>query len=226
MVYNIIYRYSKRVSSIRGLSHVLILERKLYPLTGILASRYGQGLHPKNQMTDYHDAIIRHIEVGERVLDLGCGVGHLTYTIATKARARVVAVDRDASQIHMAQKLNPHPSIQYCTGDFTKDIFNGPFDVIVLAGVLGYIYDRIGLLRHLLKTYHPSKILLRVHSIERNWTVPLMQKLEIDYRLDQNHIIEHTETELRQELTAAGLEIREFEMKWGEFRVMALPATR
>ena len=41
--------------------------------------------HPKHKIIKYHDFFLENINETDKVLDLGCGIGHLTYDIAKKS---------------------------------------------------------------------------------------------------------------------------------------------
>ena len=53
-------------------------------------------------------------------------------------------------------------------------------------------------------------------TYERDWRVPLMEEIGIDYRLDSSHHIEYTQETFIEELAAAGLEVVHLEIRWGE----------
>ena len=48
---------------------------------------------------------------GERILDLGCGTGHLANTIA-ESGATVIGIDRSPEMIELAQKTYPQLTFQ------------------------------------------------------------------------------------------------------------------
>lgn len=67
-----------------GLRFLFALEEILYSLQGELSVAYGGGIHTKHRQTGYHDFFINRIYPAENVLDVGCGIGVLAYTIAEK----------------------------------------------------------------------------------------------------------------------------------------------
>lgn len=70
---------------------------------------------------------------GERVLDLGCGTGHLTAQIA-EAGAEVVGLDSDPVMLAKARAAYPHLTfVQADARDFTVP---GPFDAVFSNAVL------------------------------------------------------------------------------------------
>src|SRR5262245_31351000 len=62
---------------------------------------------------------------GERVLDLGCGTGHLTNQIAL-AGAEVLGVDKSASMIAKARR--DYPQLNFEEVDATELGFSNEFD--------------------------------------------------------------------------------------------------
>jgi trans-aconitate methyltransferase len=73
---------------------------------------------------------------GERVLDLGCGTGHLTAQIA-ETGAQVIGIDRSASMIATAQQQ--YPQIDFRVMDATKLAFDTPFNAIFSNATLHWI---------------------------------------------------------------------------------------
>jgi trans-aconitate methyltransferase len=73
---------------------------------------------------------------GERILDLGCGTGHLTAQIA-ETGASVVGIDHSSDMIDAA-KLS-YPSIEFHCMDATGFRFAEPFDAIFSNAVLHWV---------------------------------------------------------------------------------------
>ena len=73
---------------------------------------------------------------GERVLDLGCGTGHLTAEIAARG-ADVIGVDSSPSMVALARQNFPKLRFQLCDArDFR---FEKPFDAVFSNAVLHWI---------------------------------------------------------------------------------------
>jgi trans-aconitate methyltransferase len=75
---------------------------------------------------------------GERVLDLGCGTGHLTSQIAA-AGATVVGIDSDAAMIEQARRA--YPDVQFEPQDARSFRFAEPFDAVFSNAVLHWIKE-------------------------------------------------------------------------------------
>jgi trans-aconitate methyltransferase len=73
---------------------------------------------------------------GERVLDLGCGTGHLTAAIAARGAA-VVGVDRAASMIAEARRA--YPDLDFRLADAAAFESSEPFDAVFSNAALHWI---------------------------------------------------------------------------------------
>lgn len=205
-----------------GLRLLLQLNNQLYALTGKLACNYGDGLHPKHRLMKYHDFFVNRLSSGERVIDIGCGNGALSYDMAELGGALVTGVELNELSLVEAKKRYSHEHVQYVHGDVLKDLPDESFDVAVMSNVLEHLENRVDFLREAQLKLKPKKWLLRVPLYERDWRVPLMDEIDIDYRLDSTHFIEYTQEQFAQELDQAGLEIIYQEIRWGEIWCQAM----
>src|SRR6185437_8275858 len=76
---------------------------------------------------------------GERILDLGCGTGHLTNLIA-KGNARVTGVDKSASMIEKARAA--YPDLDFRVMSATDLHFDTPFDAVFSNATLHWVLDK------------------------------------------------------------------------------------
>ena len=76
---------------------------------------------------------------GERILDLGCGTGHLTSRIAASG-ASVVGVDQSPAMIESAR--NNYPELQFVEADATGLNFNAEFDAVFSNATIHWIKDQ------------------------------------------------------------------------------------
>jgi trans-aconitate methyltransferase len=90
---------------------------------------------------------------GERILDLGCGTGHLTAEIAAKG-AIVVGVDRSADMIDEAKQK--YPGIEFRVVDATKLTFDNEFDAVFSNAALHWILDPEAVVRGVAKALKPG----------------------------------------------------------------------
>jgi len=75
---------------------------------------------------------------GERILDLGCGTGHLTAKIA-EAGAQVVGVDRSPEMIRQARLK--YPSLRFEVMDAREISLDGTFDAVFSNATLHWINE-------------------------------------------------------------------------------------
>jgi len=216
---------AEALSPDRGLRFLFKLDEALYPAQGWLAVAYDGGVHTKHRHTRYHDFFTDRIRPGERVLDVGCGIGALAFDIAQRGGAVVVGVDLEEKHISIAKERFSHPNVLYIHADAVANPPEGPFDVLVLSNVLEHIERRVEFLGGVVAKVRPGRVLLRVPMFERDWRVPLKKELGMDYRLDPTHFIEYTPESFVAELVAAGLGLTHQEFRWGEIWAEAVPRT-
>lgn len=99
----------------------------LYDQKHAFVYEYGKGLIP-----------ILQPQIGELILDLGCGTGHLMNTIA-ESGAHVIGIDSSASMIHKAK--DTYPSLEFLVADAKDFSFAFPFDAIFSNATLHWIVD-------------------------------------------------------------------------------------
>jgi ubiquinone/menaquinone biosynthesis C-methylase UbiE len=202
-----------------GLRFLFGLEAVLYPVQGDLAVAYGGGVHTKHHHTRYHEFFINRIRAGERVLDVGCGIGAVAYDVAENTGAEVVGVDLSEADIATARLRYAHPRVRYVVGDVLQDLPGGHFDVVLLSNILEHLSGRSEFLRRVQEIVKPARLLIRVPLLERDWRVPLRRELGVEWRLDPTHETEYTLESFSREMVEAGLTIGYQEVRWGEIWV-------
>jgi trans-aconitate 2-methyltransferase len=75
---------------------------------------------------------------GERILDVGCGTGHLTQLIA-QAGAEAVGIDRSPEMIASASAA--YPGVEFQVADAADFRFDEPFDAIFSNAALHWVRD-------------------------------------------------------------------------------------
>lgn len=73
---------------------------------------------------------------GERILDVGCGTGHLTSRIAASG-ARVIGIDSSAEMIEAARA--GYPGIEFLLADAADFSFAEPFDAVFSNAALHWV---------------------------------------------------------------------------------------
>ena len=88
----------------------------------------------------YGESVLELLEVkpGERILDLGCGTGHLTQEIKDHG-AEVVGMDASAEMI--AKAKTSYPEIDFLVGDATDFHFDQPFDAVFSNATLHWVHQ-------------------------------------------------------------------------------------
>jgi len=199
------------------------LGNRFYLIEGQQAIRYGGGLHTKHRHIKYHEFFVKRIHHGERVLDIGCGNGALSFDVAEKAGAKVTSIDMSAESIAMAGERYSHPRISYEVRDALVNLPEGTYDVVILSNVLEHLPKRSEFLRKVTTVSSPGRFLIRVPLFERDWRVPLKRELGVEWRLDSTHETEYILESFDQEMADAGLQITYQEVRWGEILAEATP---
>ena len=191
------------------------LDAKLYEKQGSLAVTYDGGIHTKHRHTKYHDFFVNRLKRNETVLDIGCGIGALAYSMA-KAGALVIGIGISQANIQMAQERFVHPDVTYICGNALTDLPDGVYETIVLSNVLEHLPERPAFLRSLQERLNPKRYLIRVPLFEREWRVPLKKELGVEWRLDATHETEYTLESFAEEMEKAHLRIVHQEVRWSE----------
>ncbi|ACZ40754.1 class I SAM-dependent methyltransferase [Sphaerobacter thermophilus] len=90
---------------------------------------------------------------GERILDLGCGTGHLTRAIADHG-AHVTSIDRDPAMIAHARAN--YPDLPFEVGDAAHLAPEHPFDAVFSNAVLHWISDAEGAAASIRRALRPG----------------------------------------------------------------------
>ena len=90
---------------------------------------------------------------GERILDLGCGTGHLTAEIAAVG-ALTVGIDQSADMIAQARRQFPDLRFEVC--DAREIPFTGEFDAVFSNAALHWIPEAEKVIRGVARALKPS----------------------------------------------------------------------
>lgn len=77
-----------------------------------------------------------NLQAEERILDVGCGTGHLTAQIAASG-AKVIGLDSSAAMIETAQAA--YPNLAFKQADATNFSFAEPFDAVFSNAALHWV---------------------------------------------------------------------------------------
>jgi trans-aconitate methyltransferase len=92
-------------------------------------------------------------QAGQRILDLGCGTGHLTSKIA-ETGAEVLGVDRSPEMIRQAREA--YPKLQFEVMDAREISFAKPFDAVFSNATLHWIKEPEKVILGVAKTLKPG----------------------------------------------------------------------
>jgi len=103
----------------------------------------------------YGEEVIELLGPGpnERILDLGCGTGHLTNRIAA-AGAAVVGVDSSPAMIESARKN--YPELEFIEANATSLGFDTEFDAVFSNATIHWIKDQAGLAATIWRALKPG----------------------------------------------------------------------
>ncbi len=209
-------RGDNRSESIKNL---FFIKDKLDWIINESALRYGKGVHPKHLLTNYHQFFIDRIKNGESVLDIGCGNGSVAISIAKRhSNSLITGIDLNKKNIEFAKeqlKKNNLQNLIFIYGDI-NDFTEIKSEVVILSNVLEHIKNRSLFLRNIQKLTGANKFLIRVPYFKRDWQVAFRKELGMYYFSDNDHKIEHTLEELKEELKISNLKMDETLIVWGE----------
>ncbi|MEK8023199.1 MAG: class I SAM-dependent methyltransferase [Candidatus Hydrogenedentota bacterium] len=212
-----------RLPASEALRFLFRLDAVLYEVQGTTSVAYGDGIHSKHRHMNYHSFFVKRIRPDDKVLDLGCGIGAVAFSVASETGAAVTGVDWDAGSIETARARHQHPRLAYSVSDVSKDIPDGRYDVVILSNVLEHLRERPVFLRRIAGATRASRFLIRVPLFERDWRVPLKKELGVEWRLDPTHETEFTQETFASEMAEAGMRIADQEFRWGEIWAEVVP---
>jgi len=209
-------RGSRQSKSIKNL---FLIKDKLDWIINERAIKYGNGVHPKHLLTNYHQFFIDRIKDGDNVLDVGCGNGSVAISIAkTHLNSLITGIDLDKNNINFAKEKQKNynlKNLNFINGDI-NDFLEIKSDVVVLSNVLEHIENRSSFLENIQKLSGANLFLIRVPYFKRDWQIAFRKELGMYYFSDNDHKIEHTLEELKQELKISNLKMKEIITIWGE----------
>ena len=202
-----------------SIKNLFLTKDKLDLVINERALKYGNGIHPKHSLTNYHQFFIDRIKNCQNVLDVGFGNGSEAISIARSLpRSFITGIDINKKNIEFArekQKEHNLKKLNFINGNI-NDYFGINSDVVILSNVLEHI-ENISLFLNNVQTLSGVKFfLIRVPYFKRDWQITFRKKLGIYYFCDNIHKIELTIEELKEEFKGVNLFIKETISVWGE----------
>jgi SAM-dependent methyltransferase len=118
------------------------------------------------------------IPPGQRVLDIGCGSGHL---LSALAPSRGVGIDISERAVSQARTQYDAGNLEFLQGDASDEAFldrlAGPFDAIVMVNVVTHLADVQRVFERLQAVSH-SRTRVFIYSYSRLWQ-PLLRLAEL-----------------------------------------------
>lgn len=108
------------------------------------------------------EELIRKIEISgdERVLDIGCGDGRITASIADLVpEGSVLGIDSSEGMVSFAKEkfaTGDHPNLSFQLGDARNLDFDGEFDLVVSFAALHWVGDHRPVLRGIRRALKPG----------------------------------------------------------------------
>jgi 2-polyprenyl-3-methyl-5-hydroxy-6-metoxy-1,4-benzoquinol methylase len=199
-----------------ALQQLLQMDDDLTGAINEVALSYGGGIHAKHRLMRYHDFFVDRIGEGQRVLDVGCGYGAVAASVAARSHAQVTGLDMSPENVALARTRFTDPDLTFVVGKAPDQVPDARFDVVIASNVLEHVEDRIGFLHEIERRVGPSRWLIRVPMIDRDWRVPLRQELGVRHFSDPTHYTEYTRQTFDAEMASAGFTVRHLQINWGE----------
>jgi SAM-dependent methyltransferase len=125
-------------------------------------SKYAQGGRLAGRLAQFADAVAFHVPAGGSVLDLGCGTGELTMTIATGGM-RATGCDISSQMLRIAAEAGASCDVDFVELKPDWDALPFPteaFDAVVASSVLEYVDDPAAVLRECCRILRPGGVVL------------------------------------------------------------------
>jgi len=144
---------------------------------------------------------------GQRVLDIGCGAGHL---LAALQPSSGVGIELSSRAVAAARRLHGRPALRFVEGDGTEPetlaAAGGPFDVVMMFNVVTHLTDAQRAFENLQPLCH-SRTRVLVFSYSRVWQPVLRTAERLGWKLRQPAESWLPPEEIQHMLALADLEV-------------------
>src|SRR5690349_21479497 len=141
---------------------------------------------------------------GKTVLDIGCGSGRYAVEFAKRGAERVVGVDYAPGMLSLAREYALANGVadrcEFVQGDFTTEVINQRFDVVIAVGVFDYQDKPVEFMRKMVQ--HCSGRIIATFPGRSLIRMPLRK---FRYWLGNCPVLFYREDEVRDIATRAGI---------------------
>jgi hypothetical protein len=215
LLLSVLYRLSKLFFFLRPVSRLkffLDLEWIFERLAHEEAIKARIDIRPR----DGGDFLLKYIKNTDRVLELGCSVGHKIKKISEATR-KITGVDRDKKYLSAARREFRDPEINFVCDDvfhYAENIGEKDFDTAILSQIIEHLEDPKKLLTDL--SQKVAKIYIEVPDFEKTHLNLYRQALDMNLSYgDSDHIYEFDRSELKDLAESCGLEIFDSDYRFG-----------
>ncbi|HUB76255.1 MAG TPA: class I SAM-dependent methyltransferase [Solirubrobacteraceae bacterium] len=161
---------------------------------------------PPERFEPRRDFLLAQLREGERILDLGCGLGDFSGLLAQRG---FEVVGADVSQEALRRARARFPAVEFALSGAELPFADGEFDAVWLSEVLEHVQDGLGLLAEVRRTLAPDGRLLLTtpdHGFLTRLHAGLSRRaFERAFDPCSDHVRFFTAGSLRATLDAAGL---------------------
>jgi len=138
---------------------------------------------------------------GDRILDVGCGRGHITdYIRSLNPDCQVLGLDRSRVAIRYAGEH--YPSTEFiCSADMP--VVLGEFDIVVMNNVIEHVTDPVTLMRSV-PLRSGGHIIVSTPSRFRFSNILRLLRRRGLVKMSDNHVLEYTAGQVRELMEWAG----------------------
>jgi SAM-dependent methyltransferase len=165
--------------------------------------------------TNNQSFILNFIQPESTVLDVGCGLGFVSFYTAQKAK-RVVGIDYNEADIAKAKSLFQRNNLEYrCENALTYlETQAETFDTLLLSHILEHIHEPQKFLKDFKDFF--KYIFIELPDFDKTLNNHYRKDLEMPLIYsDADHVVEFDRAELKDLLGKCGLEILQVEYRFG-----------
>ena len=165
--------------------------------------------------TNNQTFILDFIQPQHSVLDLGCGLGFVSFYISEKA-AKVVGIDYNKADIARAKSLFQRDNLEYRCEDALQFLQNNgeTFDILILSHILEHIEEPEAFLAKFKEFF--QYIFIELPDFDKTLLNHFRKDLDMPYiYTDNDHVVEFDRVELKALLKRCGMKVLEAEYRLG-----------